>query len=49
MEHLIRDCKKIGRGVSIEDVVSGKKDKRIENWIRNLKRKRKVKEESNKK
>lgn len=42
MEHLIRDCKKIGRGVSIEDVVSGRKDKRIENWLRNLKWKRNV-------
>lgn len=49
MEHLIRDCKKIGKGVSTEDVVSGRKDKRIENWLRNLKWKRNVVEVSYKK
>ncbi|XP_078044049.1 uncharacterized protein LOC144473752 [Augochlora pura] len=33
LEHLVRDCRKTERGVTIEEVVSGRKNEKVEEWL----------------
>ncbi|OAD57550.1 hypothetical protein WN48_01775 [Eufriesea mexicana] len=42
MQHLVRDCRMMDREVRIEDILGGRKDKKVENWLRRVKWKKKI-------
>ncbi|KAK1131939.1 hypothetical protein K0M31_016081 [Melipona bicolor] len=42
MEHLTRECRKMDRKIGIEEVLSGRKDEKVEKWLRVVKEKRKI-------
>lgn len=39
MKHLTRECRKVDRKIGIEEVLSGRKDEKVEKWLRMVKEK----------
>ncbi|KOC58733.1 hypothetical protein WH47_05387 [Habropoda laboriosa] len=46
LEHSTRDCKETDRDIRMKDVVSGRQDRKIVEWLKKLKKKRKEERES---